>query len=47
MQEAEAQQSADEWYENTLNSLKKMSPISLKVTLKSVSSPLVVMTAAV
>ncbi len=42
MQEAEAQQSADEWYENTLNSLKKMSPISLKVTLRSVSSPLVV-----
>jgi 3-hydroxyisobutyryl-CoA hydrolase len=34
--EAEAQQSADEWYENTLNSLKKMSPISLKVTLRSI-----------
>lgn len=38
MQETSAGSSEDEWYKNTLATLKKFSPTSLKVTLRSVSS---------
>lgn len=38
IQETSAVSSEDEWYKNTLDTLKKFSPTSLKVTLRSVSS---------